>query len=229
LDQLSVDAVQKSNSGYVYARIRIYRGERLQMGNSLAGEKQMPDLLTVLPKTPKRIGIAADHGGYCLKEQVARMLRESGHEVIDFGDARPNPEDDYPDFVVPLARAVASGEVERGVAICGSGVGASIVANKVAGVRACLIHETFSAHQGVEDDDLNMICLGGLVVGSALAWELVQTFLAAQFSGAERHRRRLAKVAELESRKEAQAIGSNTLAATPQQPETPPKTNLKEN
>jgi ribose 5-phosphate isomerase B len=160
----------------------------------------MPDLRTVLSKTPKRIGIAADHGGYDLKEQVARMLRSAGYEVIDFGDVQPNLDDDYPDFVVPLARAVACGEVERGVAICGSGVGASVVANKVAGIRACLIHETFSAHQGVEDDDLNMICLGGLVVGNALAWELVQTFLSARFSGAERHLRRLAKVAALESR-----------------------------
>jgi len=147
---------------------------------------------------PKRIGVAADHGGYDLKEHLARMLREADYEVIDFGDGQPTSDDDYPDFVGPLARAVARGEVDRGVAICGSGVGASVVANKVAGVRACLIHETFSAHQGVEDDDLNMLCLGGLVVGHALAWELVHTFLAARFSGAERHCRRLAKVAELE-------------------------------
>jgi ribose 5-phosphate isomerase B len=126
------------------------------------------------------------------------MLREAGHEVADFGDRQPNPHDDYPDFVVPLARAVARGDVERGVAVCGSGVGASVVANKVAGVRACLIHETFSAHQGVEDDDMNVICLGGLVVGQALAWDLVKTFLAARFSGAERHRRRLAEAAQLE-------------------------------
>jgi ribose 5-phosphate isomerase B len=156
--------------------------------------------MTVLPRTPKRIGIAADHGGYELKEQLVRMLRKTDCEVIDFGDSQPTSDDDYPDFVVPLARAVACGEVDRGVAICGSGVGASVVANKVAGVRACLIHETFSAHQGVEDDDLNIICLGGLVVGHALAWELVQTFLAARFSGAERHRRRLSKMAELENK-----------------------------
>ena len=149
---------------------------------------------------PKRIGIAADHGGFALKEYLVGMLRVAGHEVIDFGDGPPKPDDDYPDFVVPLARAVASGELDRGVAICGSGVGASVVANKVAGVRACLIHEIFSAHQGVEDDNLNMVCLGGLVVGHALAWELVKTFLGARFSGAQRHRRRLAKVAELESR-----------------------------
>lgn len=136
--------------------------------------------MTVSPRAPKRIGVAADY------------------DVMDFGDGQPTSDDDYPDCVVPLARAVAHGEVDRGVAICGSGVGASIVANKVAGVRACLIHETVSAHQGVEDDDLNMLCLGGLVVGHALAWELLHTFLAARFSGAERHRRRLAKVAELE-------------------------------
>ena len=158
----------------------------------------MSDSMPILPRTPKRIGVAADHGGYELKEHLLRMLREAGHDVIDFGDRKPELDDDYPDFVVPLARAVADGKVERGVAICGSGVGASVAANKVAGVRACLIHENFSAHQGVEDDDLNLICLGGLVVGTATAWELVQTFLAARFSGAERHRRRLAKVAALE-------------------------------
>ena len=151
-------------------------------------------------KTLQRVGIASDHGGFELKQHLFGLLREAGHEVVDFGDGQSNSDDDYPDFVVPLACAVASGEVERGVAICGSGVGASVVANKVAGVRACLIHETFSAHQGVEDDDLNMICIGGLVVGHAFAWDLVQTFLAARFNGAERHRRRLAKVAELESK-----------------------------
>jgi ribose 5-phosphate isomerase B len=155
--------------------------------------------LTGLMKRRQRVGVAADHGGYELKEYLARMLREAGHEVIGFGDRQPNLDDDYPDFVVPLAWAVACGEVERGVAICGSGVGASVCANKVAGVRASLIHEHFSAHQGVEDDNLNTICLGGQVVGHALAWELVQTFLAARFSGAERHCRRLAKVAALEN------------------------------
>jgi ribose 5-phosphate isomerase B len=156
--------------------------------------------MTVLPRMPKRVGVAADHGGFELKEQLVGKLREASYEVIDFGDSRPTPDDDYPDFVVPLARAVARGEVERGVAICGSGVGACVVANKVPGVRACLIHETFSAHQGVEDDDMNMICLGGLVVGHALAWELVKTFLQAEFSGAERFQRRLKKVAALERR-----------------------------
>jgi len=146
------------------------------------------------------IGIAADHGGFELKEHLLGRLREAGHDVTDFGDRESQPGDDYPDFVVPLARAVAAGTADRGIAICGSGVGASVAANKVAGVRACLIHETFSAHQGVEDDDLNIICLGGLVVGRALAWELIQRFLAARFSGEARHRRRLAKVAELEKK-----------------------------
>jgi len=146
-----------------------------------------------------RVGMAADHGGYELKEYLAEQLRRAGYTVSGFGDRQPNADDDYPDFVVPLARAVACGKVERGIAICGSGVGASVCANKVAGVRAGLIHECFSAHQGVEDDDLNVICLGGLVVGQALAWELVQGFLAARFTGAERHRRRLAKVAALEN------------------------------
>jgi ribose 5-phosphate isomerase B len=149
--------------------------------------------------TGTTIGVAADHGGYILKEYLAGKLRAAGHAVVDFGDGPPNVEDDYPDFIVPLARAVASGRVARGVGICGSGVGATVAANKIAGVRACLIHESFSAHQGVEDDDLNMMCLGGLVVGQALAWELITLFLNAQFSGAERHCRRLAKVRELEN------------------------------
>ena len=154
---------------------------------------------SILPKTLKRIGIAADHGGFELKEFLAGKLREAGYEVTDFGDRQLKSNDDYPDFIIPLARAVAAGTVDRGVGICGSGVGASIAANKVAGVRAALIDENFSAHQGVEDDDLNMICFGGLLVGRALAWELVQTFLAARFKGAERFRRRLEKVAQLES------------------------------
>ena len=109
-----------------------------------------------------------------------------------------NPGDDYPDFVIPLAEAVAAGTVERGVAVCGSGVGASVCANKIAGVRAGLIHDHFSARQGVEDDHMNVICVGGRTVGASVAWELVETFLAAEFSQAERHLRRLRKVASLE-------------------------------
>ena len=144
------------------------------------------------------VGIASDHGGYELKEYVSAQLRQDGHIAIDFGADVLEPGDDYPDFVVPLAQAVAYGEVERGVAICGSGVGASIAANKVPGVRAALIHDHFSAHQGVEDDNMNILCMGGRVIGYAQATELVQTFLAARFSGADRHRRRLEKVAALE-------------------------------
>jgi ribose 5-phosphate isomerase B len=154
----------------------------------------------ILPKMLKRVGLAADHGGFELKEFLAGKLRQAGYELTDFGDRQLRSDDDYPDFIIPLACAVAAGMVDRGVGICGSGVGASIAANKVDGVRACLIDENFSAHQGVEDDDLNMICFGGLLVGHALAWELVQTFLAARFKGAERFRRRLAKVADLEHR-----------------------------
>jgi ribose 5-phosphate isomerase B len=144
------------------------------------------------------IGIAADHGGFDLKQQVVRMLEAAGHRVEDYGAHRLVMEDDYPDFVAPLARRVARGEVERGIAICGSGVGACIAANKIRGVRAALITDTFSAHQGVEDDDMNIICLGARVVGYSLAQELIRTFVTASFKGEERFRRRLNKVAGLE-------------------------------
>lgn len=150
-----------------------------------------------------KIGIAADHGGFALKGEIAEALRGAGHEVVDFGAHELTPGDDYPDFIVLLARAVAAKEVERGVALCGSGVGAAIAANKVPGVRAGLIHDVFSAHQGVEDDDMNVICLGGKVIGSALALELVRTFLTARFSNALRHQRRLRKVQALETDKVA--------------------------
>ena len=149
-----------------------------------------------------RVGIATDHGGFGLKEELVAQLRAAGHEVVDFGAHCPTPGDDYPDFVVPLARAVVAGKVERGIAICGSGVGASVCANKVPGVRAGLAHDHFSARQGVEDDHMNIICMGGRTVGPSVAWDLVHTFLSAEFSLAERHLRRLAKVASLE----AQAI-----------------------
>jgi ribose 5-phosphate isomerase B len=147
-----------------------------------------------------RVGVASDHGGFDLKEKLVRRLKGAGHEVVDYGPARLDPDDDYPDYVVPLARAVAIGDVERGVAVCGSGVGACVAANKVPGVRAALIGDMFSAHQGVEDDDMNMICLGGRVVADFLAWDLVKAFLSARFTGAERHMRRLAKVSKLEER-----------------------------
>jgi ribose 5-phosphate isomerase B len=145
-----------------------------------------------------RLGIAADHGGFELKEKLAAELKASGYEVVDFGAHELVSGDDYPDFVVPMAKAVARGELERGLAICGSGVGACIVVNKVPGVRAALITDVFSAHQGVEDDDMNVICLGGRVTGYDLALDLIRTFLSARFQGAERFRRRLQKVAELE-------------------------------
>jgi ribose 5-phosphate isomerase B len=160
----------------------------------------MSDSHILPPTSPQRIGVAADHGGFELKTYLVTMLRNEHYEVFDFGDGPPKPDDDYMDFVVPLAHAVAFGEVYRGIAICGSGVGACIAANKVPGVRASLIHECFSARQGVEDDDMNVICLGGRVLGNALAWQLVQTFLQARFSGAERFQRRLGKLAQLESR-----------------------------
>jgi ribose 5-phosphate isomerase B len=145
-----------------------------------------------------RVGIATDHGGFWLKEGLLLRLIEAGHEVIDLGANSPDSSDDYPDFVIPLARAVAAGRVDRGIAVCGSGVGASVCANKVSGARAGLIHDHFSARQGVEDDHMNIICLGGRTVGPSVAWDLVQAFLAAEFSQAERHLRRLGKVALLE-------------------------------
>ena len=145
-----------------------------------------------------RIGIATDHGGFWLKEDLLMRLAKAGHEVVDFGAHSLELEDDYPDVVIPLARAVVSGDVERGIAVCGSGVGASICANKVAGAHAGLIHDHFSAYQGVEDDHMNIICLGGRTVGPSVAWDLVEAFLAAKFSQDERHLRRLAKVYSLE-------------------------------
>ena len=148
-----------------------------------------------------RVGVATDHGGFGLKEALVAELRAAGHEVVDFGADAANPTDDYPDFVVPLAKAVAAGAVERGIAICGSGVGASVCANKVPGIRAALIHDHFSARQGVEDDHMNVLCMGGRTVGPAVAWDLVETFLAARFSQAERHVRRLGKVAALEAKR----------------------------
>jgi len=144
------------------------------------------------------LGIATDHGGFGLKEDLVARLRAAGHEVVDFGADKLDPDDDYPDFVIPLAQAVAAGTIERGIALCGSGVGISVCANKVPGIRAALINDHFSARQGVEDDHMNIICLGGRTIGSGVAWDLVQTFLAAEFSQAPRHLRRLSKVASLE-------------------------------
>ena len=139
------------------------------------------------------LGVAADHGGFELKTQLTAALKAEGYEVTDFGAHELVPGDDYPDFVVPLARAVAKGEVVRGLAICGSGVGACVAANKTPGVRAALITDPYSAHQGVEDDAMNVMCLGGRVTGYALAWDLVRVFLGAHFKAEERYERRLAK------------------------------------
>jgi len=160
-----------------------------------------------------RVGIATDHGGFSLKEELVTHLRAAGHQVTDFGAHALSSVDDYPDYVIPLARAVAEGKVERGVAICGSGVGASVCANKIPGVRAGLVHDHFSARQGVEDDHMNVICMGGRTVGPCVAWDLVETFLAARFSQAERHLRRLSKVASLEARPISDRRGAATVSA----------------
>ena len=145
------------------------------------------------------IGIATDHGGYSLKEELVAKLYEAGHSIEDFGAHTLNKDDDYPDFVVPLAHAVVAAKVDRGIAICGSGVGASVCANKVKGVRACLIHDHFSAIQGVEDDHMNILCMGGRTVGLEVAWDLVKSFIEAEFSNEPRHLRRLGKIADLEN------------------------------
>ena len=147
----------------------------------------------------KKIGICADHGGFDLKEKLISFLIKNNFEIVDFGARQLNNDDDFPDYVIPLAKALAAEDVFRGIAICGSGVGACIAANKVAGVRAALITEHFSAHQGVEDDNMNLICLGGRVTGYAIAEELVLAFLKAKFIGAERHLRRLKKIEDIES------------------------------
>ena len=149
-------------------------------------------------KPVKRIGVASDHGGFELKLKLIAALKEEGFTIVDFGANEFNKEDDFPDFVTPLARAVAGGDLQRGIAICGSGVGACIAANKIPGARASMITDPFSAHQGVEDDNMNIMCLGGNVTGSLLAHELVRIFLNASFKGSERFVRRLAKISLLE-------------------------------
>ena len=145
-----------------------------------------------------KVGIAADHGGFELKQIIQSFLLSLNYVVIDFGAYEKNDLDDYPDFVLPLSKAVAARDVEKGIAICGSGVGAAIAANKISGVRASLITDHFSAHQGVEDDDMNLICLGGRITGLAVAKELVKVFLEAKFSGGDKYVRRLNKIKDLE-------------------------------
>jgi ribose 5-phosphate isomerase B len=146
-----------------------------------------------------RVVVGADHAGFTLKEEIADDLRRRGHAVLDVGTSSTEPVD-YPDSAEAVGRAVTDGRAERGVLICGSGVGASVAANKLPGVRAAVCHDAYSAHQGVEHDDMNVLVLGGRIVGSALAHELVEAYLAARFSGEERHVRRLAKVKALEAR-----------------------------
>ncbi len=147
-----------------------------------------------------KIAIGSDHGGFLLKQIVAVHLRDLGHEVIDVGAHSLDPLDDYPHFSEAVSLAVRKGEAKRGILICGSGVGASIAANKFPGIRAAVCHDTFSAHQGVEDDDMNVLCLGQRVVGDELAKEIAARFVSARFSGAERHVRRLGEVDEIERR-----------------------------
>ncbi len=141
-----------------------------------------------------RIAIGADHGGYVLKEDIVALLQQAGHQVADVGAHALDSSDDYPDFTRLVGEAIQRGEVERGIVICGSGVGACVAANKLRGIRAGLCHDTYSAHQAVEHDNINVLCLGARVVGVEVAKELVQAFVRAQFSGEERHVRRLAKV-----------------------------------
>ena len=145
-----------------------------------------------------RVAVGADHAGFHLKEQLAELLREQGHDVFDVGAHEHDPADDFPDFALALSERVAAGESDRGIMVCGSGVGASVAANKQPGIRAAVCHDTYSAHQGVEHDDMNVLCLGARIVGLEVAKELVANFLAAEFSGEERHRRRLQKVIAME-------------------------------
>ena len=145
-----------------------------------------------------RIAAGADHEGYALKDEIVRALREEGHEVDDLGTCGPEPVD-YPDYARTVGNAVRSGNAERGILVCGSGVGACVAANKIPGVRAGACHDTFSAHQGVEDDDINVLCLGARVVGVNLALEVLDVWLKARFSEAPRHKRRLNKVLALEA------------------------------
>lgn len=147
-----------------------------------------------------RVSMGTDHGGFELKEELKARLLASGHDVIDYG-TDSDASVDFPDFVAPAARAVASGEVERGVVLCGSGAGASIAAGKITGVRAATIHDVYTAHQAVEHDGLNVLALGGRIVGIELAWEIVETFLGAEFTGDERHIRRVEKLDELDRRR----------------------------
>ena len=146
-----------------------------------------------------RISVAADHNGYELKNEISEILKRDGHDVIDIGPHSLDPLDDYPDFAKPLAKSVSSGETDRGIMVCGSGVGASVAANKVKGVRAAVCHDIYSAHQGVEHDNMNILCLGSRIVGTEVVRELVSAFISAEYTNEERHTRRLNKVIEMEN------------------------------
>lgn len=145
-----------------------------------------------------KIAIAADHGGYPLNEQIIEELRQAGHELMDFGTHDGSQPDDYPDYAIKVGQAIQNEKVEIGIIVCGSGVGAAVAANKLTGIRAALCGDTYSAHQCREHDDCNVLCLGARVTGVELALEIVRTFVAARFTGEERHRRRLSKVAAIE-------------------------------
>lgn len=146
-----------------------------------------------------KVALAADHGGYPLKAEIAELVKSLGHEVMDLGAHQYDKEDDYPDFARYIGQAIQHGQADRGVLLCGSGVGASIAATKMKGVRAAVCHDAYSAAQGVEHDDMNVLCLGSRIIGGAVADVLVRAFLAAKFSGEERHERRLDKVIAIES------------------------------
>jgi RpiB/LacA/LacB family sugar-phosphate isomerase len=152
----------------------------------------------------KRVALAADHAGFELKEKMGAHLQGAGFEVMNLGTGDQKPVD-YPDFAFAIGEALREGRAERGILICGSGVGACVAANKIKGIRAGLCHDTYSARQGVEHDDINVLCLGARVIGEELAKELVTAFLSAEFTGEERHRRRLAKIEEIEKRSTSKA------------------------
>jgi ribose 5-phosphate isomerase B len=145
-----------------------------------------------------RIAIGADHGGFPLNERIIQELEKLGHEIVDFGTHDGSKPADYPDFARQVGGAVTAGDAERGIVVCGSGVGVTVAANKIPGIRACLCHDTYSAHQGVEHDDMNVLCIGARIIGVELALEIVRAFLSATFSNEERHRRRLGKVLDIE-------------------------------
>lgn len=146
-----------------------------------------------------KIGIAADHAGFEQKQLLVSQLKSAGYDITDYGAVTFNANDDYPDIILPLATAIAKGTVAKGIAVCGSGVGVSVAANKIKGVRAALITESYSAHQGVEHDDMNLLCLGGRVLGPALILELSEIFIKARYDGGERFQRRLDKVIAIEN------------------------------